>query len=112
MQRKSGMTILAAVLASGALLVTAAPAAAQEKGAPGDRGVRVEEQDSVASLLKRLEGRTVKVRLAGSGDEVTGKVQKVGRELVHLSDLAGREFYDAAIRIDQISAVVVQVKGR
>jgi hypothetical protein len=107
-----GRAALAMMAVSGALLSAALPAPAQEKAAAADKTVRVEEQDSVASLLKRLEGRSVKLRLAGSGDEITGKVQKVGKELVHLSEIAGRELYDAAIRIDQVSAVVVQARGR
>jgi hypothetical protein len=103
-----GRAVLAAMAASGALLVAATPAAAQEKvGA-----VRFEEQDNVASALKRLEGRAVKIRLTGSGDEIAGKVQKVGKDLVHVSEIGGREFFDAVIRIDQVSAVIVQVRGR
>jgi hypothetical protein len=66
----------------------------------------------MASALKRLEGRAVKIRLAGQGEEISGKLQKVGKDLVHVSDLAGREFYDAIIRIDQISAVVAQSRAR
>jgi hypothetical protein len=107
-----GNTLLMALLAGGALLTASLPAAAQGAAGATDKGVRVEETDSVASLLKRLEGRAVKIRLAGNGDEISGKIQKVGKELVHLSDLGGREFFDAAIRIDQVSAVVVQVRGR
>jgi hypothetical protein len=107
-----GKTVLAVILASGALLASGRPAVAQEKPASADKAVRFEEQDSVASLLKRLEGRAVKVRLAGSGEEISGKIQKVGKDLVHVSDISGREFYDAWIRIDQVSAVVVQVRGR
>ncbi len=107
-----GRAALAAMVASGALLVAATPAAAQEKAAAADKAVRLDEGDGVASVLKRLEGRAVKIRLAGSGDELSGKVQKVGKELVYLSEIGGREFYDALIRIDQVSAVVVQTRGR
>ena len=104
-----GRAALAAMVVTGSLMFAAAPARAQ---APAEKAVRFEESDGVASLLKRLEGRVVKVRLAGSGEEISGKVQKVGKDLVHLSDLGGREFYDALIRIDQVSAVVVQARGR
>ncbi len=107
-----GRAILAAMAVSGALLIAVTPAEAQEKAATPDKAVRFEEQDNVASVLRRLEGRAVKIRLAGSGDEIAGKVQKVGKDLVHLSEIGGREFYDALIRIDQVSAVVVQVRGR
>jgi hypothetical protein len=86
------------------------PAPAQS---PADKsGFRVEEQDSVAAVLKRLEGKAVKLRLAGGGEEISGKITKVGKEVVHVTDLSGRDFYDAVVRIDQVAAVSVQVRGR
>lgn len=90
----------------------AAVASAQQLPAGEERKMVVEEQDSMASVLKRLEGKTVRFRLAGSGDELVGKLQKVGKELAHVSDLSGREFFDAVVRIDQVAAVSVQVRGR
>jgi len=109
MNLTSGRAILAALATSGALLVAAIPAAAAEEKVAA---VRFEEQDNMASVLKRLEGRAVKIRLVGSGDEIAGKVQKVGKDLLHVSEIGGREFFDSVIRIDQVSAVIVQVRGR
>ncbi|MBK8595919.1 MAG: hypothetical protein IPP07_16845 [Holophagales bacterium] len=94
------------------MLLTAAPALGQDAGTGQEKKVVFEEQDGMAAVLKRLEGRPVRLRLAGSGEEVLGKLQKVGKELAHLSDLSGREFFDAVVRIDQVSAVSVQVRGR
>ncbi|HRY43011.1 MAG TPA: hypothetical protein P5164_03590 [Thermoanaerobaculia bacterium] len=90
----------------------AAVASAQQLPAGAEKKMVLEEQDSMASVLKRLEGKPVRLRMAGSGEEVLGKLQKVGRELAHLSDLSGREFFDAVVRIDQVAAVSVQVRGR
>lgn len=90
----------------------AAVASAQQLPAGEERKMVLEEQDSMASVLKRLEGKTVRLRLAGSGDELVGKLQKVGKELAHVSDLSGREFFDAVVRIDKVAAVSVQVRGR
>jgi hypothetical protein len=95
-----------------ALVLAAVPAAGQDATAGQEKKMVFEEQDSIASVLKRLEGKPVRLRLAGGGDEVVGKLQKVGKETVHLSDLAGREFFDAVVRIDQVAAVSVQVRGR
>ena len=105
-------TRMTAGLGLAALLVAiGAPVAAQES--PGQEKKMVfEEQDTMANVLRRLEGKTVRIRLAGTNDEVIGKLQKVGKELVHLSDLSGREFFDAVLKIDQVSAVAVQVRGR
>lgn len=93
-------------------LLTSAPALGQDAGTGQERKVVFEEQDGLAAVLKRLEGKPVRLRLAGSNEEVIGRLQKVGKELVHLSDLSGREFFDAVVRIDQVSAVAVQVRGR
>ena len=95
-----------------ALLLTAPIGLGQEAGTGQEKKMVFEEQDTMAATLKRLEGRTARLRLEGSGEEVVGKIQKVGKDLAHLSDLSGREFFDAVVRIDQVSAVAVQVRGR
>ena len=94
------------------LLLTAPAGLGQEPVAGQEKKMVFEEQDSMATVMKRLEGKPVRIRLAGSGEEVIGKLQKVGKELAHLSDLSGREFFDAVVRIDQVSVVSVQVRGR
>ncbi len=95
-----------------AAMALAAAASAQQTPAGEERKIVLEEQDSMASVLKRLEGKQVRLRMAGSGEEVLGKLQKVGMNLAHLSELSGREFFDAVVRIDQVAAVSVQVRGR
>ncbi len=97
------------VVAAAALAVGAS---AQQPPAGEERKMVFEEQDSMASVLRRLEGKTVRLRVVGSGEEVVGKLQKVGKELAHLSDLSGREFFDAVVRVDQVASVSVQVRGR
>ena len=61
-------------------------------------------------MLERQVGKSVELRMK-SGEKVAGKLEKVGDKLVHLSQLAGAEFYDAAVEIDSISAVVVRAKS-
>ena len=97
---------------AGMLLLTAPAGLAQEPVAGQEKKMMFEEQDGMATVLKRLEGKPVRLRLAGSGEEVLGKLHKVGKERAHLTDLSGREFFDAVVRIDQVSAVSVQVRGR
>ena len=97
------------VVAAAALAVGAS---AQQPPTGEERKMVFEEQDSMASVLRRLEGKTVRLRVVGSGEEVVGKLQKVGKELAHLSDLSGREFFDAVVRVDQVASVSVQVRGR
>jgi hypothetical protein len=47
-----------------------------------------------------------------TGPELTGVVASVGDQVVHLTGLAGREFFDAVVSLDRIGAVVVRVRGQ
>lgn len=105
-------TRASAGLACVSLLLAAAPAPGQAAGTEQERKLTLEEKDTMAAVLGRLEGKSVRLRLAGSGEEVAGRLQKVGKELVHVSELSGRDFFDAVVRIDQVAAVSVQVRGR
>lgn len=72
------------------------------------------ELDHAAAFLITLRkhvGKQVTVRLK-SGHELTGTVAKVGQTAVHLSELAGKEFFDAVVRLDDISALVIQLRGK
>jgi hypothetical protein len=47
-----------------------------------------------------------------SGQTFAGKVAGVGDHHVVLAELAEREFYDAVLRIEDISAIEVRARGR
>ena len=61
--------------------------------------------------LKAKVGAKVALQLIG-GQEVSGKIVAVGEQAVHLSELTGKEFYDALIRLDHISALVLRVRDK
>jgi len=65
---------------------------------------------TVRDVLAENFGKRVIVRLE-SGESLEGSVTKVGDSVVHLSRISGRDFYDAVVRIDRISAVVFKVRG-
>lgn len=65
---------------------------------------------SMADNLKMSAGKTVAVHLR-SGEALTGIVESVGANFLHLSQLSGKAFYDALIRIEDISAVDKRVRG-
>ena len=65
--------------------------------------------DSLARVIALQKGKTVTVQL-GSGQELTGQVKNVTEELAQLTGLAGKEFFDAVIPIDEIAAVMVRTK--
>ncbi len=65
---------------------------------------------SLMDNLKMSMGQVVYVRLS-SGEELGGVVKEVGTNVVHLSEIRGREFFDALISIDRIHAIIKRAKG-
>lgn len=63
--------------------------------------------DSLQSLLVAYKGKTVTLRLCG-GEELTGVVRDATPTLVVLGSLSGREFFDAAIDLTKVEAVIVR----
>jgi hypothetical protein len=59
---------------------------------------------SMADNLKSYMGKNVFIHLK-SGETFQGYVKAVGNGLVHLEKLTGKDFYDALIRIEEISAI-------
>ena len=76
-----------------------------------DPKLEVRSTDTVKSVLERQVGKRVGVVLI-TGPELSGVVTSVGDKVVHLSELSGREFFDAAVNLEHIGAVVVRVRGR
>lgn len=62
-------------------------------------------------VLTENVGKRVTLRL-GSGDEIEGTVTQVGKTLVHVSRISGKEYYDAVISIDKVSAVRMRVREK
>ena len=73
--------------------------------------LQVEKADSVRSVLARQIDKRVTLVLA-PGQELTGTVRSVGDGVVHLSELSGRDFFDAVVDLQKISAVLVKVRGQ
>lgn len=71
--------------------------------------MEIQNNDTIKSVLVRQVGKQVKLRLKG-GEELSGVVTAVGANVLHLSELAGKEFYDAAVSIDAIGAVIVRAR--
>lgn len=65
----------------------------------------------MSEILAENVGKKVALRLE-AGDEIEGTVVQVGKSLVHVSKLSGKDFYDAVISIDKISAVRVRVRDK
>lgn len=66
---------------------------------------------SMMDILMENTGKRVALRLA-SGEEIEGTVTMVGNSLVHISKLAGKEFYDAVVSIDKITAIRMKMRDK
>jgi 2-methylaconitate cis-trans-isomerase PrpF len=67
--------------------------------------------DTVLTILQKNVGQTVELRMK-SGEKIAGKVEKVGDKLIHLSQLTGAEFFDAAVDAADVAAVVIRAKSK
>lgn len=59
---------------------------------------------SMEDNLKQFIGKDVYVTL-NSGKSFAGFVKDVGKHLVHIEKIVGKDFFDALIRIEDISAI-------
>ena len=71
--------------------------------------IELKASTSMKELLTELTGKRVALRLE-SGEQIEGSVTMVGNTLAHISRLSGKDFYDAVVSIDKISAVIVKVR--
>ena len=64
---------------------------------------------TIKKVLEDRKGKLITLRLAG-GEELTGRVRTVTKELVQLGELSGQDYFDGVVEIGKISAVVVRVR--
>jgi hypothetical protein len=97
MKYYSVLVVIIAVVASSTML-------AQEKAT-------LQPNATVLGILQGSAGKSVELHLR-SGEKMGGKVAQVSDSVVHLSNLAGAEFFDAFVDVKDVSAVIVRVAGR
>ncbi len=67
-------------------------------------GMSYNVNSSMTDNLKLLVGKKVSVSIV-SGVSISGFVKQVGDHLIHIEKIVGKEYFDALIRIENISAV-------
>ncbi|MBN2429239.1 MAG: hypothetical protein JXK94_12965 [Deltaproteobacteria bacterium] len=80
------------------------PSEALARNVVAVEGARFDTSISLADNLKNYMNQDVFVHLK-SGKVLQGYVKEVGNNLVHLEKLRGKDFYDALIRIEEITAM-------
>jgi hypothetical protein len=78
------------------------------QGAVGEP-IAVGADDTMEKILTAQKGKRVSVKV-GTSEELTGTVKAVTPQVVHLSELAGKEFFDAVVATKSITAVIVRTK--
>jgi hypothetical protein len=73
------------------------------------QGLDIQPNDTMQSVLQRQVGQSVELRMK-SGEKIGGKLEKSNEKVVHLTQLTGAEYFEAAVAVDDIAAVVVRVK--
>ena len=71
--------------------------------------LEVTDAHPLKANLEKLVGKTVTLKLS-SGEELGGVVKKVGPEAVQISELTGREFFDAVVPLEKIVALIVRTR--
>jgi hypothetical protein len=103
------LVVLTIAMCWGMSLFFEAEAQAQQKKVTALEGAEFDTAASLADNIKNFSGKDVFVHLR-SGKTVQGYVKSVGNVLIHLEKLSGRDFYDALIRIEDISAIEVKFR--
>lgn len=95
-----------AVTAFGVSLLCASKPALSEDKKPT---IELNAPDSIRMTLEQYVGSGVTLKLL-AGEELSGTVKTVGKNAVQLSQLTGKEFFDAVIPIDRIQAIIVRTQ--
>ena len=93
------------------LLGTCCFAATATTATAEEMKLELKASTTMREVLWENTGKRVALRLA-SGEEIEGTVTMVGNSLVHISKLAGKEFYDAVVNIDNVSAVRMKMRDK
>lgn len=64
---------------------------------------------SMVENLTALKGKAVTIYLA-SGQTITGTINDVKGNLLHLGRLSQKDFYDALVAVDRISSIEMKVR--
>lgn len=80
------------------------PAAAQGRSVTSLEGAKFDVASTIKDNLKIYTGKDVVIHLR-SGKNLQGYVKTVGDHFVHIEKISGKDFYDALIRIEDITAI-------
>ena len=106
-KRLGSMGVILVILFSAMFLTTPRDGVAQ---VVSQEGVRFDVFQSMKDNLKIFIGKNIYISLR-SGKTYQGILKSVGDHFIHLEKLSEKNFFDALIRIDDISAIEAQFRG-
>jgi len=107
---KEGITVIKNIIGSAVLVMCFMAVHVPNVAADEQKYELKSSASTVKDVLMENIGKRVIVRM-DTGDNLEGTVNKVGDSLVHISKISGRDFYDAVVRMDKISAVIFKVRS-
>jgi len=70
----------------------------------------LQNNDTMHAVLERQVGKSIELRLK-SGEKIAGKLEKVTGALALMTQLSEATFYDAAVDVESVAAVVVRARS-
>ena len=92
-------------------LVTIGPIVIPSSASAEEQSLDLNSPDIIRQILEQQLGKRVKVKLE-SGQDMEGKVAKVGAHALQLIELAGMELFEATIKLDDVAAVIIRVRSK
>ncbi len=98
-------TLASLVMGAGYLLLATTNVSAEEAK------FELKPNATMREVLADRTGKRTVLRLK-NGEDIDGTVTLVGNGLVHITRLAGKDFYDAVVDISAVNAVLFQARTR
>ena len=98
---------LGLMLMAGLLAVSAGSGAFMKPLQAKEVKLEIKASTTIKEVLQDQVGKKLILRMQ-SGEDIDGTVSMVGNSVVHVTRLAGRDFYDAVVSIDRVSAVILR----
>ncbi len=110
MSGKRGRTTIQAAILSCMFLISFLIASWAEAATMASlEQAKFDVSSSLQDNLKSLVGKDIYVQLR-SGKTYQGHLKAVGNSVIHIERLAGKEFFDALIRIDDVTAIEIRFR--
>lgn len=92
-------------------LVMTGPIVIPSSASADEQTLDLNGPDIIRQILEQQLGKRVKVKLK-SGQDMEGKVTKVGTHALQLTELTSLELFEATIKLDDVTAVIVRVRTK